>query len=187
MRPDKSFLLVLAGLAAALSLAPSAAAAIAPSAAKPTRTSAHGLAFLKNEEGFSAKAFPDGKTLTGKQLYSIGYGHQLVSGDGLTPSSVITPAQGEALLAQDVQSREQAIADSVRVPINQNQYDALVSFGYNIGIAGFKSSEVVKRLNAGDYAGAADVWTKYWTKSEGVTHPVLVARRQREAALFRSA
>lgn len=187
MRPDKPWFVVLGLAALGVALAGRASAAsLSNPGANPTRLSTSGLAFLKAEEGYSATAYKDGTSPTGNQLYSIGYGHQIVSGDGLKPTSIITPEQGEALLRADVASREQVVRDSVRVPINQNQFNALVSFAYNIGISGFKGSEVLKQLNAGNYAGAKDVWTKYWTKSSGKENPVLVQRRQREAALFAS-
>lgn len=185
LRPDKSLFALLGLAAIAAAFAPRANAAAAQ-VLSPNGISAKGLQFLKSEEGYSATAYKDGYDAVRGQLYSIGHGHQIVPGDGLKSTSIITPDQGDALLRADVASRVAAVKKYVLVPLNQNQFDALVSFAYNIGVAGFAGSEVVKRLNAGDYAGAKDVWTKYWLKSEGKINPVLVARRQREAALFAS-
>lgn len=185
IRPDKSLVVLLGIAAIAAAMAPKANAAAAQ-VLSPNGISSKGLAFLKGEEGFSATAYKDGSDAIRGQLYSIGYGHQIVPGDGLNSTSVITPDRAEALLLADIASRVAAVKTSVLAPLNQNQFDALISFAYNIGISGFKGSEVVKALNRGDYKGAKDVWTKYWTKSDGKTNPVLVARRQREAALFAS-
>lgn len=140
----------------------------------PTATSAAGVAFLKRREGFSAKAYPDGPG-----LFSIGYGHQIIKGDGLTPQSVITEKQGSDIFLRDLASREKLIRDYVRKPINQAMFDALVSLAYNIGNAAFVNSTLLRMLNAGDYAGARDQffeWDKHDTQN--------VERRKMEAAIF---
>lgn len=187
IRPDKSFIVLLLGVGAAIAFAGSAhAAAVLPVPGMPTKVSPRGLVFIRGEEGFSSTAYPDGKTALGAQLYSIGYGHQLVSGDGLTPKSIITQEQAAQLLQQDIFTRERAIMKSVRVPLTQNQFDALASLAYNIGIGAFQGSTLVKRLNARDYKGAQDQFA-VWNKFGGKVNSVLVGRRQREAALFATA
>ena len=69
------------------------------------------------------------------------------------------------------------------MPINQNQFDALVSFAYNVGIGAMAGSTAVRRLNQGDYTGAADALTM-WTRCNGKVLPGLVRRRKEERALF---
>ena len=145
----------------------------------PTVMSHAGIAFLKRREGFSATAYPDGRDASGKQLYSIAYGHQIVPGDGLSPSSVVTEKQGSDIFLRDLASREKLIRDSVRVPITQPMFDALVSLAYNIGNSAFLKSTLLKKLNAKDYAAAARefmAWTKSGTQN--------VERRKQEAAIF---
>lgn len=147
----------------------------------PTVTSPDGIAFIKRREGFSATAYPDGKASDGRQLYSIGYGHQIISGDGLTQYSVITEKQASDIFLRDLASREKLIRDYVRVPITQPMFDALASIAYNIGNAAFINSTLLKKLNAGDYGGALNefmVWTKSGTQN--------VERRQQEAVIFGS-
>lgn len=186
MRPDRPWFVVLGLAAAAAMLAQKANAAGISQSAMPSQTSSRGIALIKSEEGFSATAYPDGKTATGAQLYSIAYGHQIVSGDGLTPKSIVSPERAEQILRADIASREIAIRQSVRVPLTQNQFDALVSLSYNIGIGAFKSSTLVKRLNERNYQAALAEFA-VWNKSGGKVNPVLVARRQREQQLFASA
>jgi lysozyme len=152
---------------------------------QPTEMSPSGVAFLKNEEGFSPRAFKDGRSPVGVQLWSIGYGHQLVKGDGLTTDSVIDDVQATELLKRDLKSREKVVRDNLGpYRVSQNQFNALVSFAYNIGNAGYAKSEVARLVREGKFTAARDQWTKNWTTSEG--RPVLLGRRQREANLFAS-
>ena len=75
------------------------------------------------------------------------------------------------------------MTQAVKVPLNQNQFDALVSFTYNVGVGALKQSTALRKLNAGDYAGAADALTM-WTKFKGKVLAGLVRRRKEERALF---
>ena len=95
-------------------------------------------------------------------------------------------SQEMALLVHVVPAYEAIVRRFVKVPLTQNQYDALVSFTYNIGGGAFQGSTALKRLNAGDYAGAADAM-KFWNKSGGKVMQGLVNRRNHEVALFRKA
>ncbi len=192
MRPDKSLFVLLSMAAAAVALAPAAAAGIymppkpQPQplyGTRPGKLSSYGLQELKADEGFEARAYKDGKTALGKQLYSIGYGHQITAGDGLTPQMIITPEYGERLLLQDVASRERAVSDAVKTTLTQNQFDALVRLAYNIGITAFKTSTLVQRLNVRDFPGVRVEFAK-WNKFEGKPYAPLIARRAREYAQF---
>lgn len=139
------------------------------------------IAAVKREEGFSAKPYRDAGG------YSIGYGHYM----GASPDrDSITEADAEQLLIEDMNVALATVALNVRVPLTQNQLDALVSMAYNIGPSLFRNANgsrtgIWRALDAGDYAKAADEMLR-WNKSEGVTLPVLSARRERERALFLS-
>lgn len=176
---------LLAALAAGAAIftgSANAASASYPSG-NPTRISQRGAAFIKQEEGFQPRAYKDGVSPVGIQLYSIGYGHQITGSDGLSKNSVIDAATADRLFDADVASREKAIIKNVRVPLTQGQFDALASLTYNIGIGAFQGSTLLRKLNAKDYAGARAEFA-VWNKSAGKVHPVLVGRRQREANMF---
>jgi len=94
----------------------------------------------------------------------------------------ITAAESDAILAQDLQKVEDQVNSLVKVPLTQNQFDALVSFQFNTG--GLGRSQILRSLNAKDYDGAANAFMN-WTKANG--NPTLLAgRRKREIALFKS-
>lgn len=97
----------------------------------------------------------------------------------------LTPTQERALLDRVVQPYAADVQRLVRVPLSQNQYDSLVSFAYNIGTGrdGFPDSTVLRRLNAGDYRGAADAMAM-WNKSDGAVNQGLVNRRAGEIEQF---
>lgn len=172
MKDVKQILAIVAGaIGLSALLAPAALAGAVP-ATNPTQTSPRGKAFIKSEEGFSAKAYPDGVL-----KYSIAYGHQIIPGDGLKPSSVITVAEGDQIFDRDIPKYEKVVRDNVRVPITQNMFDALTSLAYNVGVGAFAKYNLLKRLNAGDYDGARAEFTIGFDAAH-------MGRRQREANLF---
>ena len=124
-------------------------------------------------EGKRNKAYKDTQG-----LWTIGVGHLIKPDEQHLINTVLTDEQVNALLKHDLGWCDAAITSSVKVPLNQNQYDALYSLCFNIGANGFKNSSVVKRLNAGDYAGAAEAFLM-WNKPA-----VLIPRRQKEKMLF---
>jgi lysozyme len=135
-----------------------------------------GYDFIRAEEGFRAKPYWDVKG------YSAGYGTF-----GVDPNVTVTKEWAENQLRNKVQGIEGAIRKNVKVPLNQGQFDALVSYGYNLGEGYLQPGHtLIDRLNAGDYAGAADAFGMY-NKAGGKTHPVLSARRAKERALFSGA
>ncbi len=101
----------------------------------------------------------------------------------------ITHADAERLLIADVKDAERAVRELVAVPINENEFSALVSLAYNMGSGAFAKTEVLRRLNAGDRAGAADAF-RYLVaadiKGERVILDALKRRRADERALFLS-
>ena len=147
------------------------------------KVSEHGIDFIKREEGKKLTKYRDASG------FSIGYGHFIKPGENFDGG--ISEAKAEQLLVQDTEIAAQAVRDAVKVPLTQNQFDALTSMSYNIGSAGFKNSTVVKRLNAGNKAGVPDammMWTKHTPVAGGpkVPHPGLVKRRGNEAKMFAS-
>lgn len=116
---------------------------------------------------------------------TIGVGHT----GGVYMGQTITQAQADELLRKDLKEFVDAVNSLVKVPVNQNQFDALVIFAFNVGKQGLAKSTLLKKLNAGDYKGAAeqfDVWTKITDPDTGrkVVSQGLVNRRNAEQALF---
>ena len=98
---------------------------------------------LKQWEGLRLTAYKDsGGVLT------IGYGH---TGPDVKAGMTITEAQAEMLLMRDLSRFEQSVERSVKVPLTDNQFGALVSFAYNVGTEAFERSTLLKKLNEGDY------------------------------------
>jgi GH24 family phage-related lysozyme (muramidase) len=95
----------------------------------------------------------------------------------------LTDDQQQALMTVAVAPAQRAVANAVTVPLNQNQYDALTSLAYNIGTGAFQRSTLLRRLNAGDYPGAAEQFG-VWVRSGGADSPGLIARRAAERRLF---
>jgi len=131
------------------------------------------LDFITKEEGARNKAYKDTKG-----LWTIGVGHLIKADEQHLINETLTDEQVKELLKSDLKWCSEAVETSVKVPLTQNQFDALYSLCFNIGETNFKKSTVVKRLNDGDYQGAAEA-ILMWNKPE-----VLVNRRKREKALF---
>lgn len=146
------------------------------------RTSTNGIKFLEANEGMVLRVYRD---VVG--IPTCGVGHVLLPGDGLHVGDPISQAQCDAFLARDVAKCEDAINGAVKVPLTQNQFDALVSLAFNIGVAGFLGSTVLRYLNAGNFAGetgAFEMWDKDTRNGVKIVDAALLARRDREAALF---
>lgn len=141
------------------------------------KTSPKGIALIKSAEGLRLKAYPDPGT--GGLPWTIGYG----STSGVTRNMVITEAQAEKMLAEDLVRFERIVERLVQVPLNQGQFDALVSFTYNVGEGNFTKSTLLRKLNAGDSAGAAEQFSR-WVHAGGKVLPGLVKRRAAERAMF---
>jgi len=95
----------------------------------------------------------------------------------------ITPEQGESLLHADAGCAADAVARAAVVPLTQGQFDALVSFTFNLGAPALEGSSLLRKLNAGDVVGAAAEFPK-WCHAGNAVLPGLVTRRARERALF---
>jgi lysozyme len=143
------------------------------------KISESGIALLKRFEGLELEAYQD---IAG--IWTIGYGH---TGPDVQPGMKISERDAEELLRRDLKPREQAVVSASKPSLNQNEFDALVSFVYNVGANAYRSSTALKRLNKGDRVGAADALT-WWNKATvgGVLREVvgLTRRRAAERALF---
>ena len=131
------------------------------------------LDFITKEEGSRNKAYQDSKG-----LWTIGVGHLIKTDEEHLLNETLTDEQVKELLKSDLKWCSEAVESSVRVPLTQNQYDALYSLCFNIGETNFRKSTVVKRINENDLKGAADA-ILMWNKPA-----VLQKRRERERALF---
>jgi len=129
--------------------------------------------FITHFEGKRNKAYQDSKG-----LWTIGVGHLIKPSEQYLMTASLTDEQVEELFKNDLRWCEAAVEESVRVPLNQNQYDALYSLCFNIGETNFKRSEVVQHLNKNDYQMAANAILN-WSNP-----PVLKTRRQKERELF---
>lgn len=138
----------------------------------------NGLALIKNSEGFRAAEYLD---VAGKP--TIGYGHLIKAGEDF--SNGVTEEQATELLQHDVAWAENAVNAAVQVPLNQNQFDALVDFTYNLGAGALQGSTLLKLVNQGDMAGAADQFP-LWVHAGGKVQPGLVTRRKAEQDLWNS-
>lgn len=131
------------------------------------------LDFITKEEGARNKAYKDSKG-----LWTIGVGHLIKADEQHLINTTLTDLQVEDLLKSDLRWCSEAVESSVRVPLQQNQFDALYSLCFNIGETNFKKSTVVKKINDNDMQGAAEA-ILMWSKQ-----PELLPRRKREKALF---
>ena len=140
------------------------------------------LEHVKRWEGLKLTAYPDPGSRNGEP-WTIGYGHtsdgHLKVHRGLT----IRPAQAEAALQYDLNETAAAGSDLVKVELTDNQFGALVSFAFNVGIGAFAKSTLLKRLNKGDYAAVPQQMAR-WINNDGKPMDGLVNRRAAEAGLW---
>lgn len=142
------------------------------------QTGPNGLSLVKSFEGLRLTKYQD---VVGK--WTIGYGHLILPSESFP--APITESQAEALLRKDLSISEAGVSNLVKVPINQNQFDALVSFTFNLGVGNLQNSTLLKKLNAGDKQGAADEFLR-WNKAGGKEVAGLTRRRAAERSLFLS-
>lgn len=148
-------------------------------------TSDQGIALIKQHEGLRLEAYLDPVG-----IWTIGYGHTTAAGEPkVTQFMKITEAGATAILRSDLAKFERAVTSLVHVPLTQGQFDALVSFTFNVGPGNLSKSTLLRKLNRGDYQGAADqfsVWNKGRVRGQLVVLPGLAKRRAAERALFLS-
>lgn len=132
-------------------------------------------------EGFRAKAYRDAGG-----LLTIGYGHLVKPSEGHLKTATLSREQALELLRKDIRWAEETVARYVTVPLKQEQYDALVSFVFNIGPTQFRRSTLLRRLNAGQCCAVPDELRR-WTRAGGRVVQGLVNRRNAEVALYTGA
>ncbi|NOV20955.1 lysozyme [Ensifer adhaerens] len=141
------------------------------------RINAAGLSLVKQWEGLKMKAYQDVA-----DVWTIGYGHTSAAGAPVVkPGMVITEARAEEILRADLAVFEGRVERLVKVPLNDNQHAALVSFGFNTGK--LHSSTLLKKLNAGNYDAVPAELMK-WVHAGGKRVKGLVNRRAAEAGLW---
>ncbi len=140
--------------------------------------SKNGLHLTEQFEGCKLTAYPD--PATGGDPWTIGYGH---TGSEVHSGMTITQEQAENYLAEDVKKAEADVNAKVNVEITQNEFDALVDFAFNCGCGNLNNSTLLKKLNAGDYEGAAHEFEK-WDMAAGHHMAGLLRRREAEELLF---
>ena len=147
--------------------------------------SQEGLDILRTFEGFRPDAYYDLDNKKKKGKLTVGYGFTDNDIPDLRPGYTIDKARAEQMLP-DLINRKYgpSVLGSVKVPLNDQQYSALTSLVYNIGPTNFGKSTLLKKLNSGDFEGAAEQF-KVWNKAGGKTLEGLVKRRGAEEALFK--
>jgi lysozyme len=137
----------------------------------------HGLDILEKCEGLRLKAYRD---VVG--VWTIGFGH---TGPDVKAGQFITQEGAEDLLVQDLEIAAETVEKLTLVPLTDNQFSALVCLVFNIGQTAFAGSTLLRKLNQGKRADAAEEFLK-WDHAGGKTIPGLTARRAAERALFLS-
>ena len=139
-----------------------------------------GIDLTVASEGLQLTAYPDPGS--GGAPWTIGVGH---TGPDVTEGMTITKDEAYDLLRKDIKSASDAVKRFVTVQLNQNQFDALTDFVFNVGLGNFASSTLLKKLNNGDYDGAGEQFAA-WNKASGRILQGLVTRRSNEENLFNS-
>lgn len=135
-----------------------------------------GLDIVKEAEGLRLSAY-----LCPAGIPTIGYGHT----KGVKLGDTCTKEQAEKWLENDFFTAKQDVKAVVKVPLKENQLDALASFVFNLGVRKLTQSTLLKKLNAGDYSGAAAEFDK-WVFAGNVKLNGLIKRRAKERKLFES-
>nr|DAH57123.1 MAG TPA: Lysozyme [Caudoviricetes sp.] len=141
------------------------------------KISQKGIKLIQDFEGLALKAYKDPIG-----VWTWGYGS---TGPHVTPDKVGTKEEAEQLLKKDLERFEKGVSDLIKVPLNQNQFDSLVSFSFNLGLGNLKSSTLLKKLNASDYQGASNEILR-WNRAGGKVLAGLTRRRIAERDLFLS-
>ncbi len=143
------------------------------------KTSQAGIDLIHSFETLRLKAYPDPGSKDGRP-WTIGWGS---TGPDIKEGTVWTSAQAGLRFARKLAEVEYEVSCAVKVPLTQNQFDALVSFTYNLGIGNLKSSTLLKMLNEGFYANAG-LQLLRWDKNDGRVMAGLTRRRKAELKLF---
>lgn len=140
------------------------------------KTGKKGIELIKEFEGCELKAYQDSVG-----VWTIGYGHT----KNVKKGDVITQKQADQFLIEDLADAENAVNRLVKVEINQDMFDALSSFTFNLGAGSLHSSTLLKLLNQSKYSEASEQFTR-WVYAGGQKLSGLIRRREAEQKLFRS-
>ncbi len=146
------------------------------------KVSSLGIGLIRGFEGLITHAY---KAHPSEKYFTIGYGHY---GPDVQPNDVCTEEMAERLLQSDVNAfavKVVKVLNADEIEVNQNQFDALVSFAFNVGINALVNSTLWRLLRDKDYLGAASQF-KRWNKCNGIVLNGLTRRREAEAKLFLS-
>lgn len=146
----------------------------------PDRTGEQGIALITAFEGLKLKRYRDAV-----DKWTIGYGHLILPAEESKLIS-ITTGEAKALLRKDLRRTEAGVIKSLRKNVTQNQFDALVSLAFNIGVGNLQKSTLLRRVNQGDIPGAAQQFL-VWNRAGKKVLPGLTRRREAERTLFLSA
>lgn len=135
-----------------------------------------GLQLIMSFEGCRLEAYLDAAN-----IWTIGYGH---TGSDVHRGLKISDDHAEELLREDLAQAEAAVNKLVTMPLTRDQFDALVSLAFNIGLNALRRSTLLRKINDGDYEGAVREFSR-WIYAGGRILPGLVKRRDDEAKLFR--
>lgn len=134
----------------------------------------NGIGLIKEFEGKRLVAYQDSVG-----VWTIGYGHTKTAYEG----RLAIKKTCERLLAEDLVEFEEYVDTLVKVPLTQNQFDALVSWTFNLGSGNLQESTMLRKLNYGDYESVPDEMRR-WNKAGGEVLEGLTRRREAEALLF---
>jgi lysozyme len=136
--------------------------------------SAEGLSLIKKFEGCELKAYR-----CAANVLTIGYG----TIKNVTEGMEITQEEAETLLQEEMHEYEGYINDMVKVPLEQHQFDAMVSWVFNLGSGNLSSSTLLKKLNNSEY-DEVPAQIRRWNKAGGKVLDGLIRRREAEAKMF---
>lgn len=142
------------------------------------RTSIKAIDLIKQYEGCELKVYKDSK-----DFLTVGYGHKILPQDRLKLNQTITQEQADSFLAFDLARTEAGVDRLLHVDVTDNQFDALVSFAFNIGVGALERSSLLNNLNTKRFTTAADELLQ-WNHSGGVVVKGLLLRRTAERSLF---
>lgn len=144
------------------------------------RTSPNGIAVMHYFESCKLTAYPDPGSINGDP-WTIGWGH---TGPEVRKGLTWTQQQADETFVHDLGKFERGVEQVKQVELNQGQFDALVSFAYNLGLNALRGSTLMRKVNARDFEGAAMEFRR-WNKNDGKPMRGLTRRRAAEECLFR--
>ena len=159
---------------------------LSPPAPSSRKVSERGIDLIHSFESLNLTAYPDPGSRDGLPV-TIGFGSTSdLEGRPINLGTVWTRAQADAKFAQDLERFETGVAEAIGdAPTTQSQYDAMVSLAYNIGLAAFRKSTLLRKHKAGDHVGAQAQFGA-WVMNDGKRMNGLVRRRAAEAGLYAS-